>query len=296
MAVTTDDSLGVINPIIDTEWMRETPRRAPVWVEMLAIGWLLWLYDEVNNFSAIRQPTALAHARSILHLENLLHLNPELTLNAWAALHRGLALPMSDFYDTAHFVVTFGVVLLLWWRYPDLYRPLRNSLVLINVIGFAIFWLYPLAPPRMLPTAGFVDLVAVTHAFGSWRTSAMASQANELAAMPSLHLAWACWTSLAVWRMFPGRRWRPVLIAYPLMVAVVVMATANHFLFDVFGGVLTMLAAVVLAKLFSTWRAKLWPAWSGPPYLLPLRTRAWVRQKYHAVGGDRLPGWLRPSP
>lgn len=294
MAVSTD-SLGVLNPILDTEWM-EAPRRSPVWVELLAIGWLLWLYDEVNNFSAIRQPAALAHARSILRLENLLHLNPELSLNAWAALHRGLALPMSDFYDIAHFVITFAVVGLLWWRFPEQYRPMRNSLVLINVVGFAVFWAYPLAPPRMLPAAGFVDLVAVTHAFGSWRTSAVASQANELAAMPSLHLAWACWTSLAVWRILPGRRWRPLLFLYPLMVAIVVMATANHFLLDVVGGVATMIASVLIAQWLSAARAKWWPTWTGPPYLLPLRSRTWIRDRYHARCGGRVRRRLTPSP
>jgi uncharacterized membrane protein YkvA (DUF1232 family) len=176
------------------------------------------------------------------------HLNPELSLNTWAAAHRAIALPMADFYDTAHFVVTLAVVALLWWRYPNLYRPLRNSLVLINVIGFLVFWAYPLAPPRMLPAAGFVDVVAVTHALGSWRTSAMASQANELAAMPSLHVAWACWTAAAGWRVLAGRRWRALVIAYPVMTALVVMATANHFLLDVVAGVATVAAASGLAR------------------------------------------------
>ena len=31
----------------------------------------------------------------------------------------------------------------LWWRRADIYRPLRNSLVLVNVIGFVVFWLLP---------------------------------------------------------------------------------------------------------------------------------------------------------
>ena len=39
-------------------------------------------------------------------------------------------------------------------------------------------------------------VVASTHAFGSWHTGALASQANQLAAMPSLHMAWAGWASV----------------------------------------------------------------------------------------------------
>jgi uncharacterized membrane protein YkvA (DUF1232 family) len=242
-------------------------------VEALVIVWLCWLYDAMNNLSPLRLHTALSHAVSILHFENVWHLNPELSLNAWAAAHSAIALPMADFYDTAHFVVTLSVVALLWWRYPHLYRPLRNTLVLINVIGFLVFWAYPLAPPRMLPAAGFVDVVAVTHALGSWRTSAMASQANELAAMPSLHIAWACWTSAALWQILRGRRWRGVLFIYPAMTALVVMATANHFLLDVVAGLVTVVAASGGACLLSTLNLPV--GWRLPGVLQRSRLATW---------------------
>ena len=223
--------------------------------------WLCWLYDAVSNLSPLRLRTALAHATSVLHFENVWHINPELSLNSWAVAHRAVALPMADFYDTAHFVVTLGVVALLWWRYPDLYRPLRNTLVLINVIGFVVFWAYPLAPPRMLPGAGFVDVVAVTHAWGSWRTSAVASQANELAAMPSLHVAWAIWTTTALWQILRSRRWRVVAAAYPVMTALVVMATANHFLLDVVAGLLTVVAAAGIGTTLGSLATRRRDAW-----------------------------------
>ncbi len=211
------ERLGFSRPILDTEWTDAPTRRSRVWVEVLVIVWLCWLYDEISNLSPLRLHTALAHGATLLRIERVWHLNPELTLNSWAAAHRSIALPMANFYDSAHFVVTLGVVAVLWWRHPGLYRSLRNSLVLINVIGFVVFWAYPLAPPRMLPAAGFVDVVAVTHAWGSWQTNAVASQANELAAMPSLHMAWACWTAVALWQMLRGRRWRVVVVVYPLL-------------------------------------------------------------------------------
>jgi len=278
MSVTADDSVGFIGPILDTEWLAEPPRRSSLWVEALVIVWLLWLYDEISNLSPLRLHTALAHANSILHFENAWHLNPELRLNTWGAAHRAFALPMADFYDSAHFVLTLTVVAILWWRRPDLYRPLRNTLVLVNVIGFVVFWVYPLAPPRLLPAAGFIDVVAVTRAWGSWQTSAVASQANELAAMPSLHMAWACWTALALWRMVPGRRWRVLIVAYPLMTALIVMATGNHFLLDVVAGALTFLAAGALATMIGTWRISRSLTWPKPPArILPPRVRRWLR-------------------
>ena len=72
---------------------------------------------------------------------------------------------LSYYYDNAHFIVTFGLLGWLWWKRADIYRPLRNALVLVNVIAFAVFWLYPVAPPRML--RGFTDVVAASGAFGS---------------------------------------------------------------------------------------------------------------------------------
>jgi PAP2 superfamily len=220
------------------------PARSRWWVELLAIGWLLFLYDAVNNLAPLRLSTALGNARGILHVERLLHIDPELTLDRWLAGHHTLGLVLADYYDNAHFVVTLGILGWLWWKRADLYRPLRNALVLVNVIGFVVFWLFPVAPPRMLD--GFADVVASTHAFGSWHTGALASAANQLAAMPSLHMAWAGWCTIALWRM-SGRGWvRAVAVLYPCLTALAVLSTGNHFVLDILGGLLALALAVLL--------------------------------------------------
>jgi hypothetical protein len=222
------------------------PRRSPWWVEVGVIVWLCWVYDAINNLAPIRQHTAVSHALGVLRLERTLHLDPELTLNRWLAGHHTLGLIVSDYYDNAHFVVTLGLLGYLWWRRADIYRPLRNALVAINVLGFLVFWLYPVAPPRLLMGAGFTDIVASTHAFGSWHSGALASAANQLAAMPSLHIAWAAWCSLAVWRI-TERRWaRGLALVYPCITCFAVLATGNHYLTDVVAGLVTMVLAVAL--------------------------------------------------
>ncbi len=230
------DALGA--PVV------RTPTRSRWWVELLAIGWLLWLYDATTNLAPLRLSTALGNARGVLHVEGLLHIDPELTLDRWLAAHHTLGLILSDYYDNAHFVVTLGLLGYLWWRRADIYRPLRNALVLVNVIGFVVFWRFPVAPPRMLD--GFTDVVARTDAFGSWHSGPLASQANQLAAMPSLHMAWAGWCALALWRI-SERRWvRALALAYPCLTAFAVLATGNHFLLDILGGLLALALAVWL--------------------------------------------------
>jgi diacylglycerol O-acyltransferase / wax synthase len=224
-------------------------RRSRWWFELLIIAWLAWLYDIVTNLAPLRIHVAIGHAWGIWHAEQALHLDPELTLNRWLAAHHTLAIIASYYYDNAHFIVTFGLLGYLWWRRPDIYRPLRNSLALVNVIGFAVFWLYPLAPPRMLVSLGFTDVVANSGTFGSWHTGALASSADQLAAMPSLHIAWACWCALAVWRMTSRPALRVLAVLYPCLTAVIVCATGNHFLFDVLGGAAAMALSVWLVEI-----------------------------------------------
>ncbi len=226
--------------------------RSRWWLELLTIAWLCWVYDAVTNLAPLRLQPALAHAGSVLHLEQSMRLDPELALDRWLAGHHTLGLAISDYYDNAHFLVTLSLLGFLWWRRADIFRPLRNSLVVVNLIGFAVFWLYPVAPPRMLK--GFTDVVASTHAIGSWHSGALASHADELAAMPSLHIAWALWCSLALWRMSKRRLLRVAAVLYPCVTAFAVLATGNHFVLDLLAGLAAMALAVLCVSLATRWR------------------------------------------
>jgi hypothetical protein len=216
------------------------------------IVWLLWLYDAINNLSPLRVAAALDHTRSLLHLEAAAHVNIERSLNAFTSGHHLLAVVVSNYYDNVHFVVTFAVLGWLWVARPDGYRRWRAVLVVINLIGFATFWVYPMAPPRML--AGFVDTVAASGAFGSWHSGGLAAQANQYAAMPSLHVAWAVWSGLAIWHTTRRRLVRGVAVLYPLLTVFAVLATANHLLIDSAAGVAAVAVAVAVeANLARTW-------------------------------------------
>jgi len=226
------------------EVLAPVPRRSRWWVEVLAVVWLLWVYDAITNLAPLRLHLAVAHAEDLLSVERALHIAPERSLDSWLAGHHALGLAISDYYDNAHFIVTLVLLGWLWWRRADIYRPLRNALVLVNLLAFVVFWRYPVAPPRMLP--GYTDVVASTHAIGSWHSGALASQANQLAAMPSLHIAWALWCTVALWRM-STRVWvRFLAVVYPCMTAVAVLATGNHYVLDIVGGAIAMAAAFAI--------------------------------------------------
>lgn len=209
------------------------------------IVFLAWVYDSVANLAPLREKLALAHGRDILSLEQSLHIAPEAALNRWLVANHTFGTLLSYYYDNAHFIVTLGLLSWLWWRRADIYRPLRSSLVAINVIGLIVFWRYPVAPPRML--SGFTDVIASSHTFGSWHTGSLAADANQFAAMPSLHIAWAAWCTLVLWRLSPRRWLRTLAVLYPCVTAFAVVATGNHYALDLLGGLLTFAFALALA-------------------------------------------------
>jgi hypothetical protein len=231
--------------------------RTPIWGEAIVIAWLCWLYDILINFAPARRAIAVRHAASVLRLEGTLAIDPELSLNRWLTGEHSLAILFSYYYDNAHFVVTLCLLGLLWWRSPGIYPSLRNALVAMNVLAFAVFWLYPMAPPRMLIGAGFNDVVAASHTFGSWHTGPLAADADQYAAMPSLHIAWAIWCVVALWRLTPRRWIRALGVLHLALTSFAVLATGNHFLLDILAGAAVAGLVFGLGELVSRIAAKM---------------------------------------
>ncbi|HEY6798800.1 MAG TPA: phosphatase PAP2 family protein [Kineosporiaceae bacterium] len=158
-----------------------------------------------------------------------------------------LAHVFAGYYALLHLSVTVGVLAWLWWRRPQGYASARTVLFALTFGGLLIFWLFPVAPPRLVtPEAinalGTPAISALDGAGGL--DSAVGSLVNPYAAFPSLHVGWAAWCAWAVWAHLRGRR-RWLAWLYPLATIVVVIGTANHYVIDVVGGLLVVLLAVV---------------------------------------------------
>jgi len=204
-------------------------------VDLLIVAWLIWLFDAINNLAPVRQGLAEHDGQRVLDFERSLHLAPEHALNVWLAHRHTLSQIVVFWYENVHIVVTLAVFAWLWWRRADVLDVMRPTLVIVNLIALAVFWSFPTAPPRMLP-GGYVDLVAVAQHLPPWQLGATALHSNQLCALPSLHIAWATWSSIAAWRL-SERRWvRALALVYPLVTSYAVMATANHYLADCLAG------------------------------------------------------------
>jgi hypothetical protein len=214
--------------------------------ELVVVALLVFAYDRVRRHAAPRRAAALAHGRAVLHVEQRLHLDWEHAANAWLAGHLTLREAASWWYQLAHLTLSLSVLAWCWLAAPAAYRMARNTLVLTNVAGLIVFAVCPVAPPRLLPGAGFSDSIALALGTGQ----AAHPPPDQYAAMPSLHLAWATWVAMTVWTVTAHRRrWRGLRalgVLHPMLTGAAVVATANHYVLDVLAGVgLTLLARAV---------------------------------------------------
>lgn len=225
-----------------------TPVRPPLWRELLLglAGFAIYLLVDSLGGRA-RTVSARNHGHQVLQLEQLLHIDIEQPLNHLLAAHHVLTMAANYEYATTYVISAALMLGLSYWKTPALYRLARNSFLCLNLIAFGCFWLWPLAPPRMLPGTAFVDTVAQAGTVGSWG-SPLVAHANQLAAMPSLHIAWALWVSVMLARRSHAR-WLQVISGIHVTVTfLVVIATANHYVLDAVGAAVAVGLAVLAAE------------------------------------------------
>ena len=217
-----------------------TRRRPRWWLQVVLVVGFATGYDEVRSLHGDVAAAGLRHSRTVLHLDHAWHVAWAQPLNHWLSGHDTVARVLSSYYFVMHLGMTALVLLLLWLR-SDGYRRHRNVLVVAGLVGLAVYWTYPVAPPRML--AGFDD--TVRHLLPA-AYDLESAKANLYAAVPSLHMAWAIWCGVALWTLSAARWVRIVAVAHPMLTAVTVLATGNHYVFDLVTGVVLMLVAYPL--------------------------------------------------
>jgi hypothetical protein len=262
---TDDDRSG------PTNWVVRAFARS--WV--LELGVVLALALAYNIIRAIPHGSSLdpyTHARAVLAAEGALFEHLEEPLNHWISTVPVLAVAACYYYAVLHYVATPTVFFLSrrhgGWHYWRGYW----ALITASGIALVIYALYPVAPPRLMPGIPINDIMREFSEYGWWGSAASAPRGigdatNQFAAMPSMHFGWALWCGMQMWG-FGSRAWRSLAVLYPTLLALVVLATGNHFLLDVLGGaacvVLGYLIVNLLGRLVSTRRPGVQTAAAAP--------------------------------
>jgi PAP2 superfamily protein len=160
-----------------------------------------------------------------------LHVEPVLQRGVlrWPRLVHGLNLG----YALFNVGLTVGWLVRLFRRRDPGYGALRTACVLAHVGAQPVFLLLPTAPPRVLD--GFVDTLSEVSGL-DLEHPLLVRFYNPVAAMPSLHVAYAVVTRGAIADRMRSRPVRALARGYAPLVSLVVVATGNHYVLDCIAG------------------------------------------------------------
>jgi hypothetical protein len=154
---------------------------------------------------------------------------------------------LNHLYLAAQLVVLPGALMFLYHRSRPIYEKLRNTILATWLVSIPVYAAFPVAPPR-LADMGLVDTITAQTGFaldGKLTTSFY----NELAAVPSLHVGFAVAIGVAVAAAVENRAAKLLALLWGPTIALAVLATGNHFVFDIAAGVAASALGYGLGKL-----------------------------------------------
>ncbi|MGP7996672.1 MAG: phosphatase PAP2 family protein [Streptosporangiaceae bacterium] len=220
---------------------------------------LFALWQLAGSYAVMGPGGALGRAQWIWHAERVVHLPPESEVQHAFLSHPLIIQALNLYYAGLHFAVVISCLAWVFiWRRRQ-YPQVRTTLVLFTA-GALLIQLIPVAPPRMLPGDGMID-TAVRYGQSVYGSVA-GFNADQLSAMPSVHVGWALLVALVVVQL-SGSRWRWLALGYPALTLLAVVVTANHFWADGIAAALLLALALVVqraGRVARHWLAVRWRA------------------------------------
>ncbi|MFF6977211.1 bifunctional glycosyltransferase 87/phosphatase PAP2 family protein [Streptomyces sp. NPDC008343] len=242
-------------------FLRRVITRPNLLFELLLIRVTYYAYAQIRLAAAggsnsAGRVTAEEHGEEIYSIERALHIDIERWANH-AVVQVDWVRNFFDFYyESFHFGVPLAILAVLYWRRPVDYRWARTAIGFATVFALIGFWLYPLAPPRLMPGLGFIDTVHGTQDFSRPDYGTLTELTNQYAAMPSLHFGWSLWCGLVILILAP-RWWMKTLgLLHPLFTLTAIVVTGNHWVLDAVGGAAVVGAGFGMTYLFQGPRAR----------------------------------------
>jgi len=213
--------------------------------EILLIAPAYVLYQLVRGVVEGRIDVAFSNTARLIEVEQSLGI-------FWEVQLQGLIISNSFLIDLFNWIYLWGhlpvVGALAIWIYVfqrNVFARYRNAFMISGAIGLVFFITLPMAPPRFLPEAGFIDTITVYE--DVYRALQYPAFVNQYAAMPSLHLGWNLLVGLAIFETTKVWWARAFGLLLPIPMLASIVLTGNHFFLDAVAGVLVALTALWLA-------------------------------------------------
>jgi hypothetical protein len=163
-----------------------------------------------------------------------------------------------------HFVLPFLLAFLIWRYKEKLYWHYALSILIVSFMGFITFAAFPAAPPWMAIRDGYVTDGSISVTSHIWDSIGFADipsvyenfSPNPVAAVPSLHAAYATLLAIFAWKAF-GRKWGIVASIYPFLIYVGTTYLGEHYFIDeIIGALYAVVAYYVAAYILKKIRAR----------------------------------------
>jgi PAP2 superfamily len=217
---------------------------------------LFGLWQRVGGVGRMSPDGALDRGEWLWHAERALHMPNEAALQQAFLPHPLIVQAFNLYYAGLHFAVVIACLIWVYIWHRRQYPRVRTTLVLFTA-GALLIQFVPVAPPRMLPHDGMVD-TAVRYGQSVYGSVA-GFNADQLSAMPSVHVGWSLLAALVVVEVSRSR-WRWVALAYPVLTLLAVVVTANHYWMDGIAAALLLALALIIQRagraVTSAWRAR----------------------------------------
>ncbi|MEU6197999.1 bifunctional glycosyltransferase 87/phosphatase PAP2 family protein [Streptomyces sp. NPDC047061] len=222
--------------------LRRVLTRPNLFLELVAMRLVYFAYQQIRLAAAgdgtgtSGRARAERHGHQIHDIERFLHIDIEHWANHTVYGIGWLRSFLDFYYESFHFVVPLTVLAVLYVRRPVDYRWARTALGFAT--GFALigFWLYPLAPPRLMPGLGIIDTVHGPQDFAKPDYGTLTQLTNQYAAMPSLHFGWSLWCGIVIAVVAPKWWLKAFGLIHPLLTVSAIIGTGNHWVLDAVGG------------------------------------------------------------
>jgi len=172
-----------------------------------------------------------------------------------------------------HFIIPLGLALLVWKLREARYWRVMGTYLVVSFGGFVTFLLYPAAPPWLASSSGYIPHITrvssqVFAAMGIQHFPSLYDKIspNPVAAVPSLHAAYATVMLIYVYKLF-GKKWAALAAIYPALIYIGTVYMGEHYAFDELLGIAYGAAGYALVA----WWAK--AGWPVVKRRLPARWR-----------------------
>jgi membrane-associated phospholipid phosphatase len=220
----------------------------------IGLFFLAYLVYSAARFVTIGDlPSARDHAEWIVDLERATGTGVEASVQS-AFDGTWILWVLNHLYLIAQLGVIPGALIFLYKRSPNLYTTLRNTILATWLISVPVYGLFPVAPPR-LADIGIADTISQQTGF-AMDSNFSTSFYNELAAVPSLHVGFAVAVGFALFAALRNPALKFLALMWGPVIGLAVVATGNHFVFDMVAGVVASAAGYGLGAMAARIRIK----------------------------------------